>query len=285
MAYSKTAALSSLIVLTSLGVLHCGSSDDNNGGSAGSPAQAGAAPSGVAGSAGAASAGAPAAGSSSGGAGASAGGAPAAGSGGTGGSSAGAGGASAGASQGGSAGLSAGAGGQATGGGSSAGAGGQGGAGAFALTSSKLTAGMAFPAAHTCAGDDVSPPFAWGAGPSGTMSYALVLQDTFQNRDLVHWVLWDIPAATTSLPEALASTATLTMPAGAKQKSFTAAKYAGPCPSGVEHTYLFTLYAIDVATLPGVTTSSMTSALVTAIQAHDLASATLSATSNATKTN
>jgi len=148
------------------------------------------------------------------------------------------------------------------------------------LTSSKLTAGMAFPAEFTCAGDDKSPPFAWGPGPSGTMSYALVLQDT--NNSLNHWVLYDIPAATTSLPESLATTATLTTPAGAKQKAFQGNGYAGPCPSGMTHTYTFTLYALSVATLPGVTASSSTMALVTAIQANDIASAALSATSNAT---
>ncbi len=113
------------------------------------------------------------------------------------------------------------------------------------------------------------------------MSYALVLQDT--NNMLNHWVLWDVPAATTSLPEALATTAMLTMPAGAKQKAFSGMGYMGPCPSGMTHTYTFTLYALNVATLTGVTTSSTTDALVTAIKAAKVASASLSATSNATK--
>ncbi len=113
------------------------------------------------------------------------------------------------------------------------------------------------------------------------MSYALVLQDT--NNNLNHWVLYDIPLATTSLAESLETTSPLTMPAGAKQKAFSGNGYMGPCPSGMMHTYTFTLYALDVATLPGVTGSSATMALVTAIQAHDLASATLSGTSNASQ--
>jgi len=191
------------------------------------------------------------------------------------------GGPSAGASQGGSAGAHAGAGGQASGGGSNAGAAGQGATGAFALTSSKLSASMAFPADFTCAGADHSPPFSWGPGPSTTLSYALVLQDT--NNMLNHWVLWDIPSATTSLDESLATTATLTLPAGAKQKAYSGNGYMGPCPSGMVHTYTFTLYALDVATLPGVMASTATAGLVTAIQMHDVASATLSATSDAKK--
>jgi phosphatidylethanolamine-binding protein (PEBP) family uncharacterized protein len=98
-------------------------------------------------------------------------------------------------------------------------------------------------------------------------------------------VLWDIPAATTSLPEGLASGASLTMPAGAKQVAGFGGtpQYVGPCPSGMKHTYVFTLYALDVATLPNVTTSSNAASVITSIQAHDLASTTLSGTSDARK--
>jgi len=168
--------------------------------------------------------------------------------------------------------------------------GGQGGGSStgFALTSTTLAPGMTFPAEATCAHaagtPDKSPPFAWTNPPSGTLSYALVLVD--MSIMATHWVLWDIPGASTSLPEALASGATLTMPAGAKQVAgFTGnpAQYLGPCPSGMLHTYVFTLYALDVATLPNLTTSSNAAAVITAIQAHDLASATLSGTSNAKK--
>jgi Raf kinase inhibitor-like YbhB/YbcL family protein len=142
---------------------------------------------------------------------------------------------------------------------------------------------MAFPAEFTCAGADKSPPFAWGSGPSGTLSYALVLFDMFQTTPFVHWVLWDIPPATTTLPESLQETGTLTMPAGAKQAAGQGMGYLGPCPSGTTHTYKFTLYALDIATLPGVTSSTSTANLVAAIEMHDIASASLSATSNAKK--
>ncbi len=141
---------------------------------------------------------------------------------------------------------------------------------------------MPFPVDFTCAGDDHSPPFTWTPGPSTTLSYALVLQDT--NNMLNHWVLWDIPTTTTppnTLMESLATTSPLTMPNGAKQKSFSATGYLGPCPSGMVHTYRFTLYALDVATLPNVTATTSTANLVTAIQMHDVATATLSATSDA----
>lgn len=204
--------------------------------------------------------------------------------GGSGGGAAGSGGASAGASAGGSGGASAGAGGTAAGGGASGGASGSGGAGAFTLTSEKLTAGMKIPTEYTCASmaNPPSPPFAWNAGPSGTMSYALAMVDTSVTPNpFTHWVVWDIPAATTTLPAALGSSATLTMPAGAKQRAGSGMGYLGPCPPGnTTHTYVFTLYALDVATLPGVTTSSSTANLLTAIQMHDVGSASLSAPSD-----
>ena len=53
--------------------------------------------------------------------------------------------------------------------------------------------------------------------------------------------------------------------------------YFGPCP-GTQHTYRFTVYAIDVATLPGIDTASSGDAVQAAILLNDLASATLTGT-------
>ena len=195
---------------------------------------------------------------------------------GSGGAAAGSGGASAGASQGGNGG--------ATGGGSSGGAGGSGGGGSFTLMSSALAAGMKVPTEYACAMNShpnpPSPPFAWTAGPSATMSYALVMVDTsVMPNGFTHWVVWDIPAGTMMLPGALGGSATLTMPAGAKQAAGSGMGYLAPCPPNT-HTYVFTLYALDVATLPGVTTSTSTANLAAAIQMHDIASATFSVMSD-----
>jgi Raf kinase inhibitor-like YbhB/YbcL family protein len=135
-----------------------------------------------------------------------------------------------------------------------------------------------FPAENTCAGADVSPAFDWTAGPSATQSYALVLTDTFQG--LVHWVLWNIPAATRSLPAMLATSATLTTPPGARQMAVRGMGYTGPCPNGNTHTYQFDLHAVDVAMLP-VTAGATTTQLKALVTSHSLATASLSAPSNA----
>jgi Raf kinase inhibitor-like YbhB/YbcL family protein len=144
----------------------------------------------------------------------------------------------------------------------------------FALTSSAFMEGGMFPTANTCTGGSLSPALSWTPGPAARMSYAIVLTD--KTNMLRHWVLWDIPPGTMSLSANLAKTATLTMPAGAKQVSIATNGYAGPCPpAGTMHTYEFALYAIDVAMLPGVTTTSMPMAVEAAVLAHQLAKTTL----------
>ena len=153
--------------------------------------------------------------------------------------------------------------------------------GAFSLTSTAYTEGMMIPAVHTCAGAGTSPALAWSGAPAATKSFALVFTDKDNGgaAGFVHWVLWDIPPATMSLPAMLAAG----MPAGSKGSSIGAnGAYAGPCPSGNLHHYIFELYPLDVDTLPGVTTNTMRPALVTAIKMHQIvAPASLSGTSDA----
>ena len=56
-----------------------------------------------------------------------------------------------------------------------------------------------------------------------------------------------------SLPGNLPKTQMLTTPVMAQQiNRFTGDGYSGPCPNGQMHTYVFEVYALDVATLPGV---------------------------------
>src|SRR5262249_43796138 len=125
---------------------------------------------------------------------------------------------------------------------------------AFKLTSMAFMEGGNFPAANTCTGGSTSPSFEWTPGPAATMSYAIVLPD--KSNVLPHGAIGDTPPATMSLPANLPKTATLTMPAGAKQNAFQGGNgYQGPCPPTGTHTYEFALYAVDVGTLPGVTTN------------------------------
>jgi Raf kinase inhibitor-like YbhB/YbcL family protein len=151
-------------------------------------------------------------------------------------------------------------------GGGTGGTGGSGGVAPFALTSSAFQEGEEVPLMYKCednnpAGDNISPPLSWGPGPAGTMSYAVVLHHVPTPE---HWVIWDIPANVTSLPENIDHVAEPTMPAGSKQShlngldGFTGYGYLGPCPQATnsEQSYVFTLYALDVATVPNITPDS-----------------------------
>jgi Raf kinase inhibitor-like YbhB/YbcL family protein len=156
---------------------------------------------------------------------------------------------------------------------------------AAALTlSSPALASTTFPAENTCAGADVSPPFAWTEGPAGTMSYAVVL--TNLSLGAVHWVIWDLPAGTTSLPAALPPAAILTAPADAKQvhkiELFGAGgAYRGPCPRGATRLYEFEAHALGTATLADVTPASSVEDVLAAVRAASLAHGALAGTSDA----
>ncbi len=148
----------------------------------------------------------------------------------------------------------------------------------FVLESDQIVAGESFPAAHTCTGANTSPRFSWTSGPAGTLSYALVLNDL--NISFLHSVSYDIPADTLELPAKMDATYAPSVPAGARQtKNYGGASYGyiGPCPPSGEHMYEFTLYALDVATLPGLDRNTALKAAVAAVKARAIGSATLRA--------
>src|SRR5262249_42139143 len=128
--------------------------------------------------------------------------------------------------------------------------------GSFALSSPMLASGASFDPANTCDGADTSPQLVWTNAPAGTRSFAVVLTD--QSIGLVHWVIYDVPAAATGLPANVDKAYAPANVAGAHQtESFQASArgYLGPCPPNL-HTYQFAAYALDVDVLPGTSMST-----------------------------
>lgn len=131
-------------------------------------------------------------------------------------------------------------------------------AGAMALTSSAFTAGGVIPAAHSCDGVGTSIPVAWSGAPAGTQSYAVVMRDLTNTNggNNYHWVLWDIPATTTSLAAGVPKVASPDPPGGgAKQTNWSFGGeigYGHMCPIAgpPTHEYELVVYAIPSATLP-----------------------------------
>ncbi len=146
------------------------------------------------------------------------------------------------------------------------------------ITSSAFAAGAEIPASYTCEGKDVSPPLAWSGAPTGTKSFALIVDDpdapdpAAPRMTWVHWVLYDIPPSASSLPEAVRADA---LPAGTREglTDWKRTGYGGPCPPVGRHRYFHKLYALDTA-LHDLARPNK-AALEKAMQGHVLAQAVL----------
>jgi len=138
------------------------------------------------------------------------------------------------------------------------------------VTSPAFTNEGMIPSKYTCDGRDVSPPLSWSGGPDGTKSYALIADDPDAPAGTwVHWVIYDIPQDTTSLPEAVPAGKTLKNGAVQGTNDFRRYGYGGPCPPGGTHRYYFKVYALDIliGKGPGLTKKQ----LLNAMEGHILA--------------
>jgi phosphatidylethanolamine-binding protein (PEBP) family uncharacterized protein len=74
--------------------------------------------------------------------------------------------------------------------------------GTFVLSSPAVKEDGRLPAEFTGDGEGFSPPVQWRGAPEGTMGYALIMDHLAPGNEMKsYWVLWDIPATITSLPE------------------------------------------------------------------------------------
>jgi len=119
---------------------------------------------------------------------------------------------------------------------------------AMEITSPAFAPNGEIPAAHTCEGapDPKAPKTVW-----------------------VHWVVYDLPAATKGLPEGGK------LPAGAHEglNDWKHPTWNGPCPPIGRHRYFFKLYALD--TTLGDLKKPTKAQLEKAMEGHTLAKAEL----------
>src|SRR5213593_97053 len=74
----------------------------------------------------------------------------------------------------------------------------------LSITSIAFAPEGAIPSLYTCEGKDISPPLAWNGAPAATKSFVLIVDDPDAPKmTWVHWVLYDIPATASGLPEAV----------------------------------------------------------------------------------
>ena len=122
------------------------------------------------------------------------------------------------------------------------------------VTSSTLSHGETIPSRHAHSmggGDNVSPALSWEGAPEGTQSYTVTCYDPDAPTGIgfVHWVLFNLPADMTSLPEGAGTNP----PAGVVHgfTDFGDSQYGGmaPPPGDEPHRYRFTVQALDVPKL------------------------------------
>jgi Raf kinase inhibitor-like YbhB/YbcL family protein len=129
-------------------------------------------------------------------------------------------------------------------------------------------------------GEGTSPALSWTNVPTGTRSFVLHMHDldVARNRtteDQLHWLVWNIPATATGLPEGVPRGERLAD--GSYQTSATGPVYRGPgaAATGPLHHYMFEIYALDIVldVTPSADPFETRTNVMKAIQGHVLGKA------------
>jgi len=148
----------------------------------------------------------------------------------------------------------------------------------FQLVSAAFKDGDPVPSRYINDGDDRSPPLTWYNAPKGTRAFALICFDPdAPGKGFTHWVLYDIPGTTSSLPEGISRDEAETKYGIQGSNDFGRLGYIGPSPpAGSRHAYHFTLYALDTPT--GLKSGATRGDVDAAMAGHILAQAVLKGT-------
>jgi len=144
----------------------------------------------------------------------------------------------------------------------------------FVVESATMATGEMMPRDYSPDGRNVSPPLTWRGLPAGTRQVAVICQDHGAGNPppWVHWIIYNIPATATGLPEGIPFDASEAMPAGLEgavqgNNSWGLPMYRGPAPPGTTlHHYHFAVFALDAELdlPPGLTRDE----LLDAIEGH-----------------
>ena len=135
----------------------------------------------------------------------------------------------------------------------------------LSLSSKAFAPGQSIPPKYSCVGRNLSPDLAWTGAPAATKSFALIADDPDAPMGTwVHWIVFNIPAMTTGVPEA----AQFSDGSVLGKNSSRHLGYDGPCPPSGTHRYFFKLYALD--TMLTLSASASKDQLLKAMQGHIL---------------
>ncbi|NMG74199.1 YbhB/YbcL family Raf kinase inhibitor-like protein [Aromatoleum diolicum] len=101
-----------------------------------------------------------------------------------------------------------------------------------------------------CEGGNVSPALTWKNAPKGTKSFAVTVYDPDAptGSGWWHWVVFNLPPDTTSLPQGAGDPSAGRLPKGSVQSrtDFGKPGWGGPCPPQGDkpHRFTFTVFAL-----------------------------------------
>lgn len=150
----------------------------------------------------------------------------------------------------------------------------------FTLNSTDLRDGHGLPDAQVYAKGNASPQLSWSGAPEGTKSYAITVfdPDAPTGSGFWHWTVANIPANVTELAAGASGDG---LPASAVEgrTDFGEPGYGGaaPPPGHGPHRYIFTVFAVDVDSLP-VTPEDSGAKYGFNLHFHTLAKASITAT-------
>lgn len=147
------------------------------------------------------------------------------------------------------------------------------------VTSSAFGQGDPIPTRFAATAEDFSPALDWSAGPEGTRSYVVLMEDPSASTPtpFVHWLAYNLPADTTRLGAATPTAPRLLQPEGTLQgrNSFGAVGYRGMKPPAGDppHAHHFQVFALDrmLDLQPGASRDEV----VAAMRGHVLAAGAL----------
>jgi Raf kinase inhibitor-like YbhB/YbcL family protein len=127
----------------------------------------------------------------------------------------------------------------------------------FTVMSNSITDSTFLATKYTCTAGQaaLSPELHWMNPPRDAVAYVLIVHDMEPRPrkgvdDILHWMVWNIPASATTLPEAIPNNSQ-ELPDGSFQTNGNPGQggisgYRPPCPpAGPSHHYAFELFAVD----------------------------------------
>jgi phosphatidylethanolamine-binding protein (PEBP) family uncharacterized protein/Spy/CpxP family protein refolding chaperone len=109
------------------------------------------------------------------------------------------------------------------------------------LRSSEVADGGQLPKEFTGDGAAATLPLEWTGAPAGAKSFALIMHHVAPDMTKWYWVLYNIPADTTSLPKNVKGVGTLGNNSVTQKTEYAPPRSKGPGPK----TYIYTVYALS----------------------------------------